>query len=299
LLHLALLNSGLFCQPAGQPANQPGSQKPACRRDPHGSRRREQCGPRCTPPSTAQPSHAKRSQAKSMPPTLLPSSSRGEVRGPSEPRANRERKADSTLRSSRAASHPNTNRALCRLTSEVKRDPVHLTRYGRQRWQGGWGCSRVGLGLVTLIPKTDALVHWATGLASPTALATFPSCAAACLAARSPWLRPRWALGPAGVASKSLLRHERDRPAAGRAGRSFSESHKRNREPGQAKPSQSSQASQPIGGASASINRRASASIASEHQRASASIRGAPASIKGSIREHRRFRALSPRGRGC
>jgi hypothetical protein len=28
---------------------------------------------------------------------------------------------------------PSTNRALCRLTSEVERDLVHLTRYGRQR----------------------------------------------------------------------------------------------------------------------------------------------------------------------
>ena len=42
-------------------------------------------------------------------------------------------KADSTLRSSRAVPHPSTNRALCRLTSEVGRDPVHSTRYGRQR----------------------------------------------------------------------------------------------------------------------------------------------------------------------
>ena len=42
-------------------------------------------------------------------------------------------KADSTLRSSRAVPHPSTNRALCRLTSEVRRDPVCSTRYGRQR----------------------------------------------------------------------------------------------------------------------------------------------------------------------
>ena len=44
-----------------------------------------------------------------------------------------EEKADSTLRSSRAVPHPSTNRALRRLTSEVRRDPVHSTRYGRQR----------------------------------------------------------------------------------------------------------------------------------------------------------------------
>ena len=43
------------------------------------------------------------------------------------------RKADSTLRSSRAVPHPSTTRALRRLTSEVRRDPVHSTRYGRQR----------------------------------------------------------------------------------------------------------------------------------------------------------------------
>ena len=42
-------------------------------------------------------------------------------------------KADSTPRASRAVPHPSTDRALCRLTSEVRRDPVHSTRYGRQR----------------------------------------------------------------------------------------------------------------------------------------------------------------------
>ena len=42
-------------------------------------------------------------------------------------------KADSTLRTSQAVPHPSTIRALCHLTSEVERDPVHLTWYGRQR----------------------------------------------------------------------------------------------------------------------------------------------------------------------
>ena len=42
-------------------------------------------------------------------------------------------KADSTLRTSQAVPHPSTDRALRRLTSEVRRDPVHSTRYGRQR----------------------------------------------------------------------------------------------------------------------------------------------------------------------
>ena len=40
---------------------------------------------------------------------------------------------DSTLTSSQAVPHPSTNRALCRLTAEVRGDPVHSTRYGRQR----------------------------------------------------------------------------------------------------------------------------------------------------------------------
>ena len=42
-------------------------------------------------------------------------------------------KADSTLRSSQAVPHPSTDRALRRLTSEVRRDPVHSTWYGRLR----------------------------------------------------------------------------------------------------------------------------------------------------------------------
>ena len=37
----------------------------------------------------------------------------------------------STLRTSRSFLQPSTNQALCRLTSEV--EPVHSTRYGRQR----------------------------------------------------------------------------------------------------------------------------------------------------------------------
>ena len=45
----------------------------------------------------------------------------------------RSQKADSTRRSSQAVPHPNTNRALRRLTSEVRKNPVHSTRYGRQR----------------------------------------------------------------------------------------------------------------------------------------------------------------------
>ena len=48
-------------------------------------------------------------------------------------------KADSTLRSSQAVPHPSTDRALSRLTSEVRRDPVHSTRYGRQRRLLTWG----------------------------------------------------------------------------------------------------------------------------------------------------------------
>ena len=56
-------------------------------------------------------------------------------------------KAGSTLRCSQAVPHPRTNRALCRLTSEVERDLVHSTRYGRQRQcasEVGAGISGVG-----------------------------------------------------------------------------------------------------------------------------------------------------------
>ena len=53
-----------------------------------------------------------------------------------EARYREREKADSTRRSSQAVPHPSTNRALRRLTSEVRRDPVHSTRYGRQRLAG-------------------------------------------------------------------------------------------------------------------------------------------------------------------
>ena len=55
-------------------------------------------------------------------------------------------KAGSTLRSSRAVPHPSTNRALRRLTSEVGRDPVHSTRYGRQRSRTMLSMQRAVLG---------------------------------------------------------------------------------------------------------------------------------------------------------
>ena len=42
-------------------------------------------------------------------------------------------KADSTCRCSQAVPHPSTNQALGSITSEVRRDPVYSTRYGRQR----------------------------------------------------------------------------------------------------------------------------------------------------------------------
>ena len=42
-------------------------------------------------------------------------------------------KAGSTRRCSQAVPHLSTSQALCRLTSGVKKDPVHSTRYGRQR----------------------------------------------------------------------------------------------------------------------------------------------------------------------
>ena len=42
-------------------------------------------------------------------------------------------KADSTLECSQAVPNPGTSWALSRLTSGVESDPVHSTRYGRQR----------------------------------------------------------------------------------------------------------------------------------------------------------------------
>jgi hypothetical protein len=41
--------------------------------------------------------------------------------------------ADSTLRASRAFPHPSADRALRRVSSEVRRDPARSTRHGRQR----------------------------------------------------------------------------------------------------------------------------------------------------------------------
>ena len=47
----------------------------------------------------------------------------------------KQKKAGSTWGCSQAVPHPSTNQALRRLTSEVERDPVHSTWYGRQRIQ--------------------------------------------------------------------------------------------------------------------------------------------------------------------
>ena len=44
-----------------------------------------------------------------------------------------EKEASSTLRTSRAVTHPGTIRALRSLTSEFGWDPVHSTQYGRWR----------------------------------------------------------------------------------------------------------------------------------------------------------------------
>ena len=52
-------------------------------------------------------------------------------------------KADSTWRCSQAVPHPSTNQALGSLTSEVRRDPVYSTRYGRQRESFHAGAHRV------------------------------------------------------------------------------------------------------------------------------------------------------------
>ena len=66
-------------------------------------------------------------------------------------------KASSTLRSSRAVPHPSTNRALRRLTSEVRRDPVHSTRYGRQRTSYLQQITEAG---VVVAVVAAALVGW-------------------------------------------------------------------------------------------------------------------------------------------
>ena len=70
-------------------------------------------------------------------------------------------KAGSTLRSSRAVPHPSTNRALRRLTSEVGRDPVHSTRYGRQRLCWELRDSRVCVLAQARGRKPD---HWCSNL---------------------------------------------------------------------------------------------------------------------------------------
>ena len=67
-------------------------------------------------------------------------------------------KAGSTLRSSRAVPHPSTNRALRRLTSEVGRDPVHSTRYGRQRRCLPFKCNRTN----TLTSGPPGHLYWLT-----------------------------------------------------------------------------------------------------------------------------------------
>ena len=61
-----------------------------------------------------------------------------------ERKQERKKKADSTLRCSQAVPHPSTNQALCHLTSEVRRDPVHSTRYGRQQMQCSQCCLQCG-----------------------------------------------------------------------------------------------------------------------------------------------------------
>ena len=76
--------------------------------------------------------------------------------------------ADSTLRSSQAVPHPSTNRALRHLTSEFRRDPVHWTRYGRQR--------RDNFGLPS---PTSSL--------SRSILTSFSSCVEHLSSARSTW----------------------------------------------------------------------------------------------------------------
>ena len=73
--------------------------------------------------------------------------------------------ADSTLRSSQADSHPSTDRALCCLTSEAERDPVHSTRYGRRRKQrtaaNTWplGCAPCCIGVIRARDVLGPMLH--------------------------------------------------------------------------------------------------------------------------------------------
>ena len=87
--------------------------------------------PPADPPGRRGGSRAKGSLAHK--PFTPPSSPPPPSPHPSDSDAAAQGRADSTLRSSQAVPHPSTNRALCRLTSEVGRDPVYSTRYGRQR----------------------------------------------------------------------------------------------------------------------------------------------------------------------
>ena len=78
--------------------------------------------------------HAGLPNGLETPKTKIPQTTKTIMQRAAQPAIARfECKADSTLRSSRAVPHPSTNRALRRLTSEVRRDPVHSTRYGRRR----------------------------------------------------------------------------------------------------------------------------------------------------------------------
>ena len=86
-------------------------------------------------------------------------------------------KADSTLRSSQAVPHPSTNRALRRLTSEVRRDPVYSTRYGRQRWC--WAARRLKCRMAAHLPMWECGAQGAGVGASPHATS---------VCVRGPWL---------------------------------------------------------------------------------------------------------------
>ena len=54
------------------------------------------------------------------------------------------KKVSSTLRTSRAVTHPSTIRALRGLTSEFRWDPVHSTQYGRWRIENLRSCCHGG-----------------------------------------------------------------------------------------------------------------------------------------------------------
>ena len=71
--------------------------------------------------------------------------------------------------------HPSTDRALCCLTSEVERDPVHSTRYGRRRKHcasaHGWflDCGLFPVHVIRWLSRVGPTLHARPAMKQPTA----------------------------------------------------------------------------------------------------------------------------------